>query len=70
MVKGFGFHPRADSCSQELPGLLDDRLDRGGLVPVNGAAKLPPAGPKVTLYWRPGCVFCLRLRLILRWRHL
>lgn len=24
----------------------------------------------VTLYWRPGCVFCMRLRLILRWRHL
>jgi mycoredoxin len=22
------------------------------------------------LYWRPGCMFCLRLRLVLRWYHL
>jgi glutaredoxin len=22
------------------------------------------------VYWRPGCVFCLRLRLILRWHRL
>jgi mycoredoxin len=22
------------------------------------------------LYWRPGCMFCLRLRLVLRWHHL
>ena len=26
--------------------------------------------PRVTVYWRPGCVFCLRLRLILRWHRL
>ncbi len=24
----------------------------------------------VTLYWRPGCMFCMRLRLVLRWHHL
>jgi mycoredoxin len=24
----------------------------------------------VTLYWRPGCMFCLRMRLVLRWHHL
>ena len=30
----------------------------------------PRTGPKVTLYWRPGCVFCMRLRLVLRWHHL
>ena len=29
-----------------------------------------PSEPRVTLYWRPGCVFCLRLRLILRWHRL
>ncbi|MGH3266773.1 MAG: glutaredoxin domain-containing protein [Trebonia sp.] len=22
------------------------------------------------MYWRPGCIFCLRLRLILRWHRL
>jgi len=27
-------------------------------------------GPTVTLYWRPGCVFCMRLRLVLRWHRL
>jgi mycoredoxin len=34
-----------------------------------------PAGPtkgptEVTLYWRSGCVFCVRLRLALRWHRL
>lgn len=24
----------------------------------------------VTLYWRPGCVFCMRLRAVLRWHRL
>lgn len=24
----------------------------------------------VTVYWRPGCVFCQRLRLVLAWHHL
>ena len=37
---------------------------------MKGPAEPPRAGPKVTLYWRPGCVFCLRLRLTLRWHHL
>lgn len=37
---------------------------------MNGPAEPHRAGPKVTLYWRPGCVFCLRLRLVLRWHHL
>jgi glutaredoxin len=26
--------------------------------------------PAVTVYWRPGCVFCLRLNLVLRWHRL
>lgn len=26
--------------------------------------------PVVTLYWRPGCPFCTRLRLVLRWHRL
>ena len=34
----------------------------------------PPIGPRnsteVTLYWRPGCPFCVRLRLALRWHRL
>lgn len=25
---------------------------------------------RVTVYWRPGCVFCMRLRFALRWRRL
>ncbi len=37
---------------------------------MNGPAEPPQSGPKVTLYWRPGCVFCLWLRLVLRWHHL
>lgn len=40
------------------------------MVRVNGPADPPGAGPEVTLYWRPGCVFCLRLRLVLRWHRL
>lgn len=37
---------------------------------MNGPVEPPRAGPKVTLYWRPGCVFCLRLRLTLRLHRL
>ena len=37
---------------------------------MNGPAEPPRADPRITLYWRPGCVFCLRLRLILRWHRL
>ena len=37
---------------------------------MDGPDEPPRAGSKATLYWRPGCVFCLRLRLILRWHHL
>jgi glutaredoxin len=25
---------------------------------------------EVTVYWRPGCVFCIRLRAVLRWHRL
>lgn len=25
---------------------------------------------RVTVYWRPGCTFCMRLRLVLRWHRL
>jgi mycoredoxin len=40
-------------------------------VPVDRPADPPRrAGPEVTLYWRPGCMFCLRLRLVLRWHRL
>ena len=37
---------------------------------MDGVADSPSDGPAVTLYWRPGCVFCLRLRLLLRLRRL
>jgi glutaredoxin len=37
---------------------------------VSGPAESPRVDPRVTVYWRPGCVFCLRLRLILRWHRL
>jgi glutaredoxin len=30
----------------------------------------PLVDHNVTVYWRPGCVFCLRLRLVLRWHRL
>jgi mycoredoxin len=36
--------------------------------PVNGSPETPGANQRVTLYWRPGCVFCLRMRFFL-WRH-
>lgn len=28
------------------------------------------SGPAVTVYWRPGCVYCMRLRLLLRLHRL
>ena len=37
---------------------------------MSGPAESPRVDPRVTVYWRPGCVFCLRLRLILRWHRL
>jgi len=37
---------------------------------VNDPAEPARVDPRVTLYWRPGCVFCLRLRLTLRWLRL
>lgn len=36
-------------------------------MPGNGPA---PDREPVTVYWRPGCMFCMRLRLVLRWHHL
>lgn len=30
----------------------------------------PLGGPPVTVYWRPGCIFCIRLWLVLRWHRL
>jgi mycoredoxin len=39
-------------------------------VSVSDSAEMPPSTPRVTLYWRPGCMFCLKLRLTLRWHHL
>ncbi|MGH9105506.1 MAG: glutaredoxin domain-containing protein [Acidimicrobiales bacterium] len=35
----------------------------------------PPVGgqltpPAVIVYWRPGCIFCQRLRFVLRWHRL
>ena len=35
---------------------------------MKGSDQPPDAVSKATLYWRPGCMFCLRLRLVLR-RH-
>ncbi|PZS27160.1 MAG: NrdH-redoxin [Pseudonocardiales bacterium] len=36
-----------------------------------GARDEPTSARRVvTLYWRPGCMFCMRLRLALRWHHL
>jgi mycoredoxin len=37
---------------------------------VSSPTETPRTDPEVTLYWRPGCMFCLRLRLVLRWHHL
>ena len=38
--------------------------------PVNGSIETTGANQRVTLYWRPGCVYCLRMRFVLRWHHL
>ena len=37
---------------------------------MHNPAEPTRASHEVTLYWRPGCMFCLRLRLILRWHRL
>jgi len=37
---------------------------------VNGSIETTGANQRVTLYWRPGCVYCLRMRFVLRWHHL
>ena len=37
---------------------------------MNGPTEPPGVEPRVTVYWRPGCVFCQRLRLTLRWHRL
>ena len=43
------------------------RLCHGGLVAFEGSRL---GQPPVTVYWRPGCIFCVRLRLVLRWHRL
>lgn len=35
---------------------------RGGHTTHAGVMALPPAERPVVIYWRPGCVFCTRLR--------
>jgi mycoredoxin len=37
---------------------------------MSGSAERQGGVAEATLYWRPGCMFCLRLRLILRLRRL
>jgi mycoredoxin len=37
---------------------------------VNSPAEPAPVEPRVTVYWRPGCMFCRRLRLVLRLHRL
>ena len=37
---------------------------------MNGFIETTGANQRVTLYWRPGCVYCLRMRFVLRWHHL
>lgn len=36
----------------------------------DGESVLVARAPQVSVYWRLGCTFCLRLRLILRWHRL
>lgn len=36
----------------------------------DGESVVDERAPKVSVYWRPGCAFCMRLRLILRWHRL
>jgi mycoredoxin len=37
---------------------------------VSPASEETGTTARVTLYWRPGCVFCRRLRFVLWWHHL
>ncbi len=44
--------------------------ERGGDPLWDGGSVVVERAPQVSVYWRPGCTFCLRLRLILRWHRL
>jgi len=37
---------------------------------VNSPTEPARVEPRVTVYWRPGCMFCRRLRLVLRLHRL
>ncbi len=37
---------------------------------MNSPVEQSPVEPRVTVYWRPGCMFCRRLRLVLRLHRL
>jgi glutaredoxin len=37
---------------------------------VSPASEETGTPARITLYWRPGCVFCRRLRFVLWWHHL
>jgi mycoredoxin len=39
-------------------------------VLVNPVREQTGTPARVALYWRPGCVFCMRLRLALSWHRL
>jgi glutaredoxin len=37
---------------------------------VSPASEQPGVPARITVYWRPGCVFCRRLRFVLWWHRL
>ena len=37
---------------------------------VGPASEETGSPARITLYWRPGCMFCRRLRFVLWWHHL
>lgn len=40
--------------------------ERSNPSPGGAVGRGGPGGPRVTVYWRPGCVYCARLRVGLR----
>lgn len=58
-------------CSFWVHALLQSTLDRyAGCVHTGEMGNIENSKAEVTVYWRPGCPFCQRMRLSLRLRGL
>ncbi len=61
-------HSQADSLAQGAASIGSEEAWLTG--PIQGSIKTQQANQQARLYWRPGCVFCLRLRFVLWLHHL